>query len=69
MSKEEIIKEMLSDFDLVKRKSEYVIKDMRRQLLKTKQFPIIKSYDYVTPKTKNNWIYLLEIKSKDDIKS
>ena len=67
MSKEEIIKEMLSDFDIVKRKSEYVIQDLRRLILKTKNFPIVKAYDYVTPKTKNKWIYIVEVKTKDDI--
>lgn len=67
MSKEEIIKELNSDFDIVKRKSEFVIKDLRRTLLKTKTFPIVKANEYVTPKTKNKWIYIHEITSKDDI--
>ncbi len=67
MSKEEVIKEMLSDFDVVRRKSEYSIKELRRQLLKTKKYPLIQSYDYLTPKTKNTWVYILDLKSKNDI--
>lgn len=67
MSKEEVVKEMLSDFDLVMRKSRYEIKALRRFFLKTKKYPFVKAYDYVTPKTKNNWIYFIEAKTKDDI--
>ncbi len=67
MSKEEIIKEILFDFDMVKRKSEYVIKDQISELSKTKKYPFVKAYDYVTPKTKNKWIYIIELKTKNDI--
>lgn len=67
MSKEEVIREMLSDFDIVRRKSEFVIKEVQRQLIKSKKYPFAKAYDYITPKTKNTWIYWLEFKSKNDI--
>ena len=67
MSKEEIIKEILFDFEMVKRKSEYVIKDLISELSKTKKFPFEKAFDYVTPKTKNKWIYIIQLKTKNDI--
>lgn len=67
MSKEEVIKEMLSDFDIVRRKSEYKIKEVQRELIKSKKYPFARAYNYVTPMTKNNWIFWLEFKSKSDI--
>ena len=67
MSKAEIIKEMLHDFDIVRRKSVYILKDVQKQLIKTKKYPFVQAYDYVTPKTKNNWIYILEFQNKKDI--
>ena len=67
MSKEQIIKEILFDFDAVKRKSEYVIKDLIKELQKSKKYPFVKAYDYVTPKTKNHWIYITQLKTKHDI--
>jgi hypothetical protein len=66
MSNDEIVKEILTDIAVVRRKLEYTAKDVRKQLLKTKKYPFIKCYDYISP-TKNNWIYLLEFKSKSDI--
>ena len=67
MSKEEIIKEMLLDFDIVRRKSDFVVKDLISELSKTKKYPFVKAFDYVTPKTKNKWIYIIELKTKNDI--
>lgn len=67
MSKDEIIKEMLHDFDIVRRKSVYILKDVQKQLIKSKKYPFVQAYDYVTPKTKNNWIYILEFQNKKDI--
>ena len=64
MSNEEVVKELLSDVDIVTRKAEYTADGLRRALMKTKDFPFIKAYDYVTPKTKNKWIYIVDIKSK-----
>ncbi len=66
MSYDEIVKELLSDVDVVKRKAEYSLNEVRRILIKTKAYPFVKAYDYLTPKTKNNWIYVLEINSKHD---
>ena len=66
MSNEEIVKQLLFDFDIVKRKAEYSLQDVRRTIIKTKAYPFIKAYDYVTPKTKNNWIYILEVRTKND---
>lgn len=66
MSNEEIVKELLYDIEIVKRKAEYSLEMVKRILIKTKSYPFIKAYDYVTPKTKNKWIYVLEIKSKNN---
>jgi hypothetical protein len=66
MSNEEIVKELLSDVEIVKRKAEYSVEEVRRMLIKTKAYPFIKAFDYVSPKTKNKWIYVLEINSKYD---
>lgn len=67
MNKDEIVKEILSDFAVVKRKADHGYKDIRRLLLKTKKYPFVKAYDYVTPKSRNNWIYIFEVKNKKDI--
>ena len=47
MSNKEIIKELLSDIEIVKRKADYLLEDIRRILIKTKTFPFLKIYDYV----------------------
>ena len=65
MSTEEVIKEVQADIAIIMRKAEYTYdQSVRKQLLKTKKFPFVKAYDYVTPKTKNNWIFIIEVKSK-----
>jgi len=67
MTKEEITKEILVDFAIVKRKSEYVIEKIKKEIFKSKKYPFIKAYDYIAPKTKNTWVYILEIRNKHDI--
>jgi hypothetical protein len=66
MSNKEIIHEILMDFDSVERKLVHSIKDAQRFTTKTKKYPFIRTYDYVTPKTRNNWIYVIEIKNKKE---
>jgi hypothetical protein len=66
MSNEEIIKELLHDVDIVTRKAEYLHDELKRLLIKSKEYPFTKTYEYVTPKSKNNWIFILEIKSKKE---
>jgi len=67
MNKEEVTKEILVDFAFVKRKSEYNILQLKKELSKSKKYPFIKAYDYIAPKTKNTWVYILEIRNKNDI--
>lgn len=67
MSNAEVVNELLSDYESVNRKSRYTVEKELKILFKTKKFPVFKAFDYVTPKSKNRWIYMLDMKSKNEI--
>jgi hypothetical protein len=66
MSNSEVAKAVLADVDALQRKIPHIEREADRFVIKTKKFPFIKAYDYVTPKTKNTWIIILEKKSKNE---
>jgi hypothetical protein len=64
MSIKEIVNEILEDYESVHKKVCYTVKEVERNLIKSKKYPFVRVYDYVTPKRKNNWIYLIEVRGK-----
>ena len=48
MSNKEIEKEVLSDYDSVYRKLCHTFDDVKRNLIKTKNYPFNKAYDSIT---------------------
>ncbi|MCG3164623.1 MAG: hypothetical protein POELPBGB_00382 [Bacteroidia bacterium] len=63
MNLEEIRKEIDKDFDIVCRKSVYVMQDLLKENRPLRGNRIIKVYDYFS-KHKNNWIYKLDLDKK-----
>lgn len=63
MTLEEIKEEIRKDYPILKRKSEYVAKKMRRTLRPARRQEIIRLFDY-TSKYKNTWIYLVNVSKK-----
>lgn len=62
MTTEEILREIKLDYDVVKRKTEYLSNDIRKRSIKTKK-TIIKSVTYTSPR-KNNWVFVFEVNKK-----
>lgn len=65
MTHEEVMKEILYDFTIANRKGDYIIDKLRRELIKSKKYPFLKIYDYVSP-SKNKWLLIVEIFSKKE---
>jgi len=66
MNLEEIRKELTKDFEIVERKSLYVVKDLKRQHAPLRDKRIIKVYDYQS-KFKNNWIFKWDVDKKSSV--
>lgn len=66
MNLAEIRKEIAKDFEIVERKSLYVMKDLKRQHAPLRDKRIIKVYDYHS-KFKNNWIFKLDVDKRASI--
>ena len=57
MSRDEIIKELKSDYEIVLRKIGYVFDKENKIVLRNKKYPIIKTYRYKSPVKKNTWVF------------
>jgi len=64
MSNKEMKTEIMTDVNTVFKKFTFTEREVDRMLIKTKGYPFIKAFDYVTPKTKNTWIYIIEKQTK-----
>ncbi len=63
MNLAEIRKEIDKDFEIVVRKSLFVLKDLKKEHAPLRQKRIIKVYDYFS-KFKNNWIFKWDVDKK-----
>jgi hypothetical protein len=59
MNSDELVKEILNDELFVKRKAVHLIKDFRREAIKTRNKHLTKYYNYKSPK-KNYWLIYIE---------
>ncbi len=64
MSTEEVLREINGDYPVVRKKANHMIDETRRKMMMAKGYPYLLMYDYVIPKTKNTWMYILDVKSK-----
>lgn len=64
MNFEEISKEIFSEHDIVMRKSQHLLKDLRRIAIKKRKKSIQKIYDY-TSKNNNNWLIFINYYALD----
>lgn len=65
MSHEEVAQEIIYDFPIVHRKAQYVLDKIKRDLIKSKKFPFLKIYEYVSP-SKNKWLFVINVISKKE---
>ncbi|MBP9152006.1 MAG: hypothetical protein KBF73_06955, partial [Flavobacteriales bacterium] len=63
MNLAEMRKEIDKDFEIVQRKSLFVLKDLKKEHAPLRQKRIIKVYDYFS-KFKNNWIFKWDVDKK-----
>jgi hypothetical protein len=66
MNLAELRKEIYKDFEIVERKSLFVLKDLKKEHAPLRQKRVIKVYDYFS-KFKNNWIFKWDVDKKVSI--
>ena len=64
MTRSEILKELHSDYDVVNRKVQFMMPKVIRENIKAKAHPFVFTTDYITPKSKNNWIFAWDCRTK-----
>lgn len=66
MTEEELAKEILQDFVIVKRKAEYLVQSVRREAIKSMNKYCHKVFPY-TSKKKNTWLIFVDYYKKDPV--
>src|ERR1700741_2701710 len=68
MTYQEIRKELIVDFPIAYKKSEYVLEDLEKWMRKAKVKTPVHQYDYVS-RNKNKWVIKIDIGKKDVARS
>ena len=66
MNSEELVKEILKDYNIVLRKAVYEMKKLRRPAIKSRNKHVHRIYDYES-KNKNKWIIICDYYVKDPL--